>query len=354
MSAAPLPPSFEPVRAASNAGSTPPPRLARFEMPPWARAVLLVAVLVLLWHLASVLLLVFSAIVLAVTLRMLARQLGRLLPMPDGAALALVAVLLVVVVGGGLYLFGDTVRSQVGELTQRLPQAWQGLKQRIDQWGIAPQVREWIGGNTAAGNVATQRGNAATSLVGLLTDALLVLVGAVYFAAQSGVYRRGFIALVPPQHQVRAGRALNGVGESLENWLKGQVVAMLTVGLLTGIGAALIGLPSAFALGLLAALLEFVPIVGPIISAVPALLPAATLGWSEVLWTLALFIVGQQVEGNLLMPAIMQKALELPPAVTLFAVLAFGLLFGPLGVLLATPLTVVIMVLVQQLYLSDD
>jgi predicted PurR-regulated permease PerM len=137
-------------------------------------------------------------------------------------------------------------------------------------------------------------------------------------------------------------------------WLRGQLVAMLAVGALTGLGAALIGLPSALALGLLAGLLEFVPIVGPIFAAIPALLLAATLGWSEVLWTLALFIVIQQIEGNMLMPAIMQKAVELPPAVTLFAVLAFGLLFGPLGVLLATPLAVVLMVLVQHLYLRDD
>lgn len=350
MSAAPLPAS-DPARA----NAQPEQRIAPLLVPTWARAILLVGALLLLWQVFSVVLLVFASVVVAVSLQMLAAQLRRLLPIPQTAALVLVAVLLLLVVGAGLYAFGDTVRSQVGELSQRLPQAWEALKQRLDQWGIAPQLREWMGGNTPeAGALAAQLGTAATSLAGLFGNALLVLVGGVYFASQPGLYRRGFLALVPRHHQIRAGRALNAVDESLAQWLRGQLVAMLAVGALTGVGAALIGLPSALALGLLAGLLEFVPIVGPILAAIPALLLAATLGWSEVLWTLALFVIIQQVEGNMLMPAIMQKAVELPPAVTLFAVLAFGLLFGPLGVLLATPLAVVLMVLVQQLYLRDD
>jgi predicted PurR-regulated permease PerM len=323
-------------------------------VPAWACAVLLVAALLLLWKLFSVVLLVFASVVVAVSLQMLVAQLRRLLPIPQSAALVLVAVLSPLVIGAGLYAFGDTVRSQVGELSQRLPQAWATLKERADQWGIAPQLRQWMDGNTPeAGAVAAQLGTAATSLAGLLGNALLVLVGGVYFTSQPGLYRRGFLALAPRHHKIRAGRALNAMDEALAQWLPGQLVAMLAVGARTGLGAALIGLPSALALGLLAGLLEFVPIIGPILAAIPALLLAATLTWSEVLWTLALFVIIQHIEGDMLMPAIMQKTAELPPAMTPFAVLAFGLLFGPLGVLLATPLAVVLMVLVRQLYLRD-
>lgn len=329
--------------------------LPRRHLPDWARAALLLAALALLWRLASLLLMLFLAIVLAVAFRMLAHQLARRLPMPDRAALAVVALTVLALLGGALYLFGDTVRNQVGELLQSLPQAWQTLRQRVDQWSFAPQLRDWLGGNAPdAGALATQLGVAATSIAGVATNAVLVLVGAIYFAAQPGLYRRGVIALVPTAHRVRAGRLLDRIADALEDWLKGQLVAMVLVGLLIGIGLALIGLPSAIALGLLAALAEFVPIIGPILAAIPALLLAATLGWTALLWTLALFVLVQQIEGHLLMPAIMQQALALPPAVTLFSVLAFGLLFGLLGVLLATPLAVVLMVLVQQLYLQQD
>lgn len=323
--------------------------------PTWLRVILVIIVVLVLWRVSNVALLVFASVVLAVVFRMLAEALTRYLPMPDRLALVLVALVIAVLLGAAAYLFGDTVRSQMSDLLRRLPDAWDALRERVVQWELAPQLLEWLDGKAPdPGAVAAQVGVAATSTMVVIGHAVLVLVGALYFAAQPGIYRRGLIALVPAAHQVRAGRVLNELGESLQSWLKGQLVAMLLVGLLIGVGAALIGLPSAIALGLLAGLAEFVPIVGPIVAAVPALLLAATLGWPEVLWTVALFVTVQQIEGNLLMPAIMQKAVALPAAVTLFAVLAFGVLFGPLGILLATPLAVALMVLIDQLYLQND
>lgn len=146
---------------------------------------------------------VFSSPVLALTLRMTAWQLRRLLPVPEGVAQALIAVLKLALLGGSLALFGETVRTQVGELSKQLARAWQALRTRIWQWGIAPQMREWIDGNAAAGNGAAHLGSATTSLVGLVGNGLLVLDAAVYFAAEPRLYRRGFIELVPTAHQVR-------------------------------------------------------------------------------------------------------------------------------------------------------
>jgi len=132
------------------------------------------------------------------------------------------------------------------------------------------------------------------------------------------------------------------VRHDLLGFLKAQFLAMIVVGVLIYVGLSLVGLSSALPLALFAALAEFVPMVGPVIAAVPALIIALSLGLDSFLWTLLVFVIVQQCESNLLTPLLQQHMVSLPPAVTLFAVVAFGSLFGPLGLLLATPITVVI------------
>jgi predicted PurR-regulated permease PerM len=102
----------------------------------------------------------------------------------------------------------------------------------------------------------------------------------------------------------------------------------------------------------LLALLDVIPMIGPIIAGIPAVLLAFTVSPATALWTLVLFLVIQQLQGNFLQPMIQKQAVDVPPAVLLFAVVAAGVLFGFLGVLLAAPLTVVVYVLVQRVYVK--
>jgi len=131
------------------------------------------------------------------------------------------------------------------------------------------------------------------------------------------------------------------------------VIAMLMVGVLIGGGALLIGIPSPFALGLIFGLAEFVPVVGPVARAVPVLLVAVGQGWEMTFWALGLAVIVQQVESNLIMPLASGHAVQLPPAVGLFAVVAMGVLFGPLGLVLGYPLAVVVDVAVRRLYVRE-
>jgi predicted PurR-regulated permease PerM len=127
---------------------------------------------------------------------------------------------------------------------------------------------------------------------------------------------------------------------------------MVIVGLITGVGLWLLEIPLALSLGLIAGLLEFVPFVGPILSAIPAILVAFTQDGMAPLYVVLLYLAVQQIEGNALMPLIQRWAVSLPPALGLIGVVVFGLLFGVLGVLFATPLMVVVMVLTQKLYVE--
>jgi predicted PurR-regulated permease PerM len=159
--------------------------------------------------------------------------------------------------------------------------------------------------------------------------------------------------LVPAGKRSLIGEAMMDSERALRLWLKGQLIAMIIVGVLTGVGLWLLGVPSAMVLGLLAGLLEFIPFAGPIISAIPAILIALAAGPDLALWVALLYVAVQQLEGALVQPLVQQYAVELPGVVLLFALIAFGTVFGAIGVILAAPLAVVTYVLVKRLYVQE-
>ncbi|MGQ0547871.1 MAG: AI-2E family transporter [Betaproteobacteria bacterium] len=139
----------------------------------------------------------------------------------------------------------------------------------------------------------------------------------------------------------------------LQRWLVGQVVLMAIVGTLTWIGLQLLGVPFALPLALFAGFAEFVPYIGPIVAAVPAVLVAFAEGPELALWTAGLYIAIQSVESYLLTPLVQHRAVYLPPALLLFSQVILGVTAGPLGVIVATPLAAAGLVAVQKLYVED-
>jgi predicted PurR-regulated permease PerM len=317
-----------------------------------------VAVL-LAWTIREALLLAFASVVGAVLLLSASEPIERRMALARHWSLALVGLLLLLAVSGFFWLLGTRLRSQMIELTGQLPAAINAIQQSlgislpgqggqsggagVGLSGIASGVRELLGSLFSLGT---------TVLTGL-SSLILVVVGAFFLAAAPGVYRSGVVKLFPKDQHARVDDALVTSGHALRLWLFGQLIAMATVGALACLGTWLIGLPSPLALGLFAGVIEFVPVVGPILGAVPAILLAlAHSGWTA-LWTLLLFVVVQQIESNLIMPLVQRRLIEIPPALLLFALLAIGLLFGMIGVVIATPLTVVLYVLVKKLYVRE-
>ena len=172
-------------------------------------------------------------------------------------------------------------------------------------------------------------------------------------AADPTLYKRGVVQLFPSSQHERVESALDTSGVALRLWLKGQLVAMALVGLLTGFALWLIGLPSPVGLGLIAGFGEFIPFLGPILGAVPALVIAASQNIQMLLWTAGAFVVIQQVESNLISPLIQHRTVELPPVLSLLAVLAFATVFDAIGLVLAVPLTVVLYVMIKKLYVRE-
>lgn len=322
----------------------------------FARRLLMVALAIglalLLYRLGSVLVLVFGATLVAVLLRGLANVLVRRLKVPQRLATLAAVVLCFGVVIGFFALFGLQLADQLRQVGSRLPGAVQALGERLDMDWSLDALRQAVDGSAAADWVRHATAYGLTT-AGVLTDVLLVLVAGIFFASSPDVYRRGALWLLPRSQRPRVGAALDATAHALRRWFAGQLVQMVAVGLMSLLAYGLIGLPSAVALAVVAGLTNFIPIVGPIVGGALALVMAAAVDMPTVLWTLLAVGVIQQIESVVLMPRIQQHAVAMPPALTLFALAAFGSLFGPTGIILGMPMAVAAVVSVQMLWVRD-
>jgi predicted PurR-regulated permease PerM len=182
--------------------------------------------------------------------------------------------------------------------------------------------------------------------------AVIALFVAIYLAGQPERYRHLCLRLVPPAHRPTVEHLFGVTGHVLERWLLGQFVVMATIGILTGIGLWLMGVEAPFALGLMGGLLCFIPFVGAILAAVPATLVALTQGPIYAVLVVCMYAGVHFIEGNFITPMVQAEATSFPPVLAILSTIAFGVLFGPLGFLLAAPLTLLLMSAIEVLYVQ--
>jgi predicted PurR-regulated permease PerM len=307
----------------------------------------------LVWELAEVLLLVFAAILVALVFRGCADVLERHTPLNMGFALAATGLLLAGLLGGFGFLLGQQIAQQVSDLVETLPQRIDDFGARIGVPDLADQLLMQAQDVVAGTGFMEFMGASAFGLVEVLASVALAVVTGIYLAIRPHRYRRGVLLLLPEHMRGRADETVVSAGNALKLWLLGQLAIMVIVGVATTLAMLALGMPSALALGLIAGVLEFIPFLGPILAAVPAVLIALGEGDGMVFWVLGAYIIIQQLEENIIVPLVQRRAVKLPPALGLFSILALGVLFGPIGILLGTPLTVLLMVLVSKLYVRQ-
>lgn len=316
-------------------------------------AIALVALAAMFWVIRDAILVGFAGIVVATLLNAMAEPLSRKTGISPRWSLAIVVVVLLIAFGLLGWLFGAKASEQFAAMRERLPAAIEKVQAWLEQSPAGQSVVDMVKQGTSNGEALSSVGLAASAVLGGVGNLLLIFFTGVYFALAPSLYLNGAVRLIPPRHRPRVKGALVEAGAALRKWLVAQVIVMFTVGLLTGIGLALLDVPLALSLALLVGLLEFVPVIGPIAAAIPGVLLAFSEGPQTAAYAALVYIVVQQIESNLLTPLVQRWAVELPPVVALLSILAAGLLFGPLGVLFATPLAVVVMVLVRHLYIED-
>ena len=300
----------------------------------------------LLYYAAEVFLLACFGILIAVLLRTPAAWLSARTGLTPGWVLPLVVLAVVVAFGGVGWITVPRLIEQGRDFVEQLPAAIQA-------------VGEAIGGNTdladmlpAAEAAIGQLPGIVTTTFGAVAAVFIVLATGLYLAARPEIYVEGVIRLFPPRRRRQAGELLAEIGHILQRWLVGQLAAMVAVGTLTYIGLTILGVPLALGLAVLTGLLEFVPYIGPVVAAIPALLIAFTEDATLALWVLGLYLLVQGAESYLITPLVQQRAVYLPPALLILVQVLMGVLFGFLGILLATPLAAVALVAVKRLYVE--
>jgi predicted PurR-regulated permease PerM len=312
---------------------------------------LIAALIVALWILSPLLLLVFGAILVAMALRALSRPLMKL-GLGQTAAVVVTALLLVALLVTSIIFFGAELAGQWQALDQRIGALMSDMAKRL---GVN-SLEELLTGAKPGSGIASMLPRFLSwgaSLGQALLGASLVLVGGVYLALDPYSYREGLLKLVPHEYQANAVATLDDVGEALHRWLGGVLTTMMLVGLMTGFGLWIAGVQSPLALGVLAGLANVVPYIGSLAAAAVTIAIAAGQSWEAMLGAIAVMVVVQQIESNVITPLVVGGAVSIAPATGLFAIVAMSMLFGPLGVLLGFPLAIVIDISVRRLYIRD-
>ncbi|MFQ3664536.1 MAG: AI-2E family transporter [Sphingomonadaceae bacterium] len=309
---------------------------------------------ILLWQLAQLLLIVFACALVAMIVYQFADFLRRRLRLPFALAFLLAVVGPLAFIGAAFWLFGSTMAQQFQILLNLLPAAFEQARAAVMQGPFGEQILAEVPGLAPSASRIVEFAQGLLSNVGTaLSMTALILVGGIYFAVQPDLYKRMLLALVPPRSRVKTMRSYRAAVGSLHAWLKAQGVGMAFVGVATGAGLSILGIPGAPAIGLVAGLCEFVPYLGTFVVAIPTILIAFSMSVETGLWAIAIIVGVQQIQGNLVSPLAQSRLADLPPALTIFSLILFGVLMGPLGVILAVPLTVVGVALVKELVIEE-
>ena len=311
------------------------------------------AVAAALLRAGDILILAFGSVLGAIVIHALADLYRDHLRAPPRVALGLGMASVLGFIAFLVWLFGVQFREQVNTLVTALPGLLEQLAAWLSRSPVGAKIVDAVQSAYAGSRVAQDIGGVVQGAGELLLNCLLLLVGALFLAADPRVYERGFLLLVPPSKRPAIEDALFDVGSTLRLWLRSSLILMTSMGVQIGVGLWLADVPSAAALGLLAGLSEFIPYVGPTAAMIPALGLAATQGTGPVIGTLVTYAVVRLVQTNFITPYVQARVIAIPPAITVFAIIGIGTVFGLFGLFFSAALLVVIFTLVRSLYLRE-
>ncbi len=329
-----------------------------------ATIVSVAAVMLALYSLRDLLLIFFVAIVVAAALRPLVLFLQRY-RVPKPAAVILIYLSFLGIVAASVFLIVPALVDQGMIFIENGPSQYLALQTTLVESSstllrtigrnlpplenlaqLGPLLTSWVNSNTLL--------DVANGAVSIITAFVTILAVAFYWTMDQPRMERLVLSLAKPGDRPRYLALWREVEQKLGAYLRGTAVLGVIMAVLTGLGYVVVGLPYALPLALLAGLGEFIPVVGFIIGSLPALIIALTVSPQLALLVLLVNVIAQQFENHVLVPRMMGDAMGVSPVVVIFALLAFGSLFGLVGAFLAIPLAAIIQVLLDFLLLRND
>ncbi len=332
--------------------------------PALATVILTILILWMVGTTASVFLLLFVAIIISLYLGAVRDILVKRGRVPERLAFFIAVVGTILAIVGLFALLVPPVVEQTRSLLTVLPGMITKWETGIDNFaGRFPALREmWKPGEhkvlqAVYEQVSTTAGDVVPKVFGLvhvLIEIFAVMVMSIYLALQPGVYREWLIALFPPVHRDLIRDVLRDLADALRSYIVAQLLAMTVLAAFTAIGLYILGVPYALTFGIFTGLVAVVPFFGSLLSTIlPALIVVGTPGGgTQALLVLLLGVVVHLFEGNVVAPLVMSHKIELPPVLTIMAVLVIGKLLGPMGLVIAVPTLASIMVIVRRILIN--
>jgi len=316
------------------------------------------AVLVGLWFLfivRDVIAIIFAALIVAAALSPVIDKMAKR-HIPRVVTILLAYLLLIALIGVLVYLILPPAVAQLRQLAEQLPNYFsyfQNIISNLRDFGVQNHL---ISGSQASLNSISDFLNNFTSnifdttkgFISGFTAILTVFVLTLYLLLDENGIKNFFVALLPVKQKHQLVNIANKIGVGLGAWLRGQLLLGIVVGALVYIGLLIIGVPYALTLGLLAGVLEIIPIIGPIISAIPAILIALSISPTMALIVTGFYILVQELENKLLVPKVMQRTVGLHPVTIIIVLLMGAKLMGVLGILLSVPVASVIYIILKE------
>ncbi len=250
------------------------------------------------------------------------------------------------------WFMGAKVQQQITDLAKTLPATIANAKKQLSTTPFGQKLLDKTSSDDIYNKGYAYITKFFNSTFGVFTDIYIVLFLGLFFTAAPKIYIDGFLQLIPKAAKPHTRYTIDRIGFTLTKWLKGQLLAMVIIAILKGIALSAMGIPMAIALALIAGILNFIPNFGPLLSMFPAILIALTQGINKAILVTVVYLVIQILEGNVIITSIQKKLINMPAAVIIIAQLFMGILSGVWGLILATPLVAILIVVVQETYVK--
>ncbi|MBT4722570.1 AI-2E family transporter [Candidatus Falkowbacteria bacterium] len=320
---------------------------------------LIVLALFFLYMIKEVLAILFISLILASAVDPWVDSMERI-KFPRWLSILLIYLVFIFVIVTVVFLIIPPIVQQVGQLSNDFPQYFEkissffgNIKNFSAEHGFGGELDDGI--NAIKANLGGMFSNIFGTVAGIfggIFSFVIVLVITFYMTVEESAIKRTLTYILPDKLQPFTLQLINKVQRKIGDWLKGQLILSLIIGVMVYIGLMILGVNYALVLALLAAIGEFIPYLGPTLTAIPAIFLAFTQSPIKALFVLILFVIIQQIENNLLVPKVMQKAVGLNPILSITALLIGARVGGVIGMLLAIPVATAISVIVREIWNS--